>query len=167
MNISPEQCKYLINLSESKKGWKRIRFGSKTSYRTVMFGLDNEEIKYLIIKYCNDYLNITIDNVNVGIIKYETGDLFQRHIDNGGSTHRNLFSKDFIYNINVILNDDYEGGEFYLNDKPYPKPPGEIYHYKSNEYHEVKKITNGIRYSALFYIRYQDIIEFQKLKKII
>jgi len=164
MNLTKEQCEYLINLAESKDEWKRIRFGVKTSYRTVVLALEDGDIKNLIIEYCKTQLNIDIINLEVGIIKYFPGDVFARHIDMGGTKH----TKDFIYNINVLLNDDYEGGEFYLNDVPYPKPMGEIYHYKSNEYHEVKKITKGTRYSALFFLRFRDLKkDTTKIKSVI
>jgi predicted 2-oxoglutarate/Fe(II)-dependent dioxygenase YbiX len=163
MKISNNHCRYLIELSESKNLWKRVKTGG--SYYSTLFEVEDGEIKDLIIQYCSEYLNLDISTINVGILKYIEGDLIQKHVDSGSAT--NLLSKDFIYNINILLNDDYEGGEFYLNDQPYLKPVGEIYHYKSSEYHEVKKVKRGVRYCALFYIRYGDIKNWRKLKTII
>lgn len=163
MKISNSHCRYLIELSESKNLWKRVKTGG--SYYSTLFEVEDGEIKDLIIQYCSEYLNLDISTINVGILKYIEGDLIQKHIDSGSAT--NSLSRDFIYNINILLNDDYEGGEFYLNDKPYLKPMGEIYHYKSSEYHEVKKVKRGVRYCALFYIRYRDIKNWGKLKTII
>jgi predicted 2-oxoglutarate/Fe(II)-dependent dioxygenase YbiX len=154
MKISDNHCRYLIELSESKNLWKRVKING--SYYSTLFEVEDGEIKNLIIQYCGEYLNLDISTVNVGILKYVEGDLIQKHVDPG-----------FIYNINILLNDDYEGGEFYLNNQPYLKPMGEIYHYKSSEYHEVKKVKRGIRYCALFYIRYWDIKNWEKLKTII
>lgn len=154
MNLSTEQCQYLIDLCETIGGWKRKRFSPNTSYRTVPVNLGGaNDIKDLIVDYCKKYLDLDIISVNLGVIKYLPGDAFDRHRDDG--IHK--FSEDFMFNINVILNNDYEGGDFFLNDIPHVRPMGEIYHYKSNEYHGVTEITKGVRYSALFYVRYRDI----------
>lgn len=162
MKLSQEQCKFLIDLAESgSKQLIRMRNGTITRYQTVYYTIDGGELKDMITQYCMENLNLDVEVVNVGILKYEVGDSFERHIDYGGTHH----TSDFIYNINVLLNDEYEGGEFYLNDTHYPKPVGEVYHYKSNEYHEVKKITKGVRYSALFYIRHRDLKKNQNEKK--
>ena len=160
MNLSKEQCQHIIDLSETSGVWKRIRFSPNTSYRTVSVDLGGNDIKDLISEYCKRYLNLKVINVNLRVIKYLPGDAFDRHRDDGG----NKFSEDFMYNINVILNNEYEGGEFFLNDVPHIRPMGEIYHYKSNEYHGVTEITKGVRYSALFYVRYRDI-QKESIKK--
>ena len=163
MNLSIEQCNNLINLSESKNSWTRTRH-INTSYRSYPVNIDEvSDIKDLIIEYCKKYINLDVITVNLGVLKYLTGDHLGRHNDYGG----NKFTEDFVYNINVRLNDDYKGGEFYLDDSLYNKPVGELYHYKSSQYHEVKKVTEGIRYSAIFYIRYRDIKKEPNSKKII
>ena len=153
MNLSNKHCNYLIDISETKN-WKT--YDTKVHrYQVTNFELDNE-IKDIIVSYCKDILKLEISTVNVGIIKYEKDSFFGRHQDRLSESE---FNKDFLYNINVRLNDDYKGGEFYLNDSPYHKPVGEIYHYKSSQYHEVKKITEGVRYTAIFYIRERDVIK--------
>jgi predicted 2-oxoglutarate/Fe(II)-dependent dioxygenase YbiX len=157
-HLSIEQCKNLINTAESI-GWKP-EITKLHNYKVVTFEV-NDEIKDIITSYCENNLNLEIKKVNVGIMKYEKDCFFERHIDRYSESESN---HDFLYNINVRLNDDYKGGEFYLNDSPYQKPVGEIYHYKSTEYHEVKRITEGIRYTAIFYIRERDVIK-DKSKK--
>lgn len=153
MNLSDKWCRYLIDIAETKN-WKT--HNTKTyHYQVAHFELDNE-IKDIIVSYCKDILKLEISTVNVGIIKYEKDSYFARHQDR---LSQSKFNKDFLYNINVRLNDDYKGGEFYLNDSLYHKPVGEIYHYKSSQYHEVKKITEGVRYTAIFYIRERDVIK--------
>jgi len=159
MKIPDSHCRYLIELSESKNLWERVK--TNGSYYFTLFEVEDGEIKDLIIQYCSEYLNLDISTINVGILKYIKGDLIQKHIDSGSSNNP------LIYNINVLLNDNYEGGEFYLNDQPHLKPMGEIYHYRSIEYHEVKKVKKGVRYCALFYIRYRDIKNWKNVKTVI
>ena len=153
MRLSQIECNYLIDFSETKKGKAYDTKGHR--YQVTYFELYNE-IKDIIVSYCKDILKLEISRVNVGIIKCEKDSFFGRHQDR---LSKSEFTKDFLYNINVRLNDDYKGGEFYLDDSPYHKPVGEIYHYKSSQYHEVKKITEGVRYTAIFYIRERDIIK--------
>ena len=62
-----------------------------------------------------------------------------------------------------MLNDEFEGGEFYLNDtKLEGNTPGIAYTYNSFEFHEVKPVTSGIRYSMLCYVRERDFITKEK-----
>ena len=159
MKLSEEQCKYLIDTAESKNQWSRIRGGSKTSYKTVVLDLDDNSIIDLFSIYCSKILNIQHIPFRVAIIRYDKGDLIQRHKDNGsnfGDAYN--FTRDALYNINIRLNSDYKGGEFYLSDQLFYRPVGEIYHYKSDTYHEVKMITEGVRYLALLTISYQDTL---------
>lgn len=153
MNLSKQQCQHLIDLAESTYGWNPVIWG-KTKYLTAPFkNFQIDDITNIIKQYCSENLNLEVDNVNICVLKYEKGWRFERHRDYGG----NEFTGDYLYNINVLLNNEYEGGEFYLEDKPYIKPVGEIYHYESSKYHEVKQIKDGTRYSCLFYVRHRDI----------
>jgi tetratricopeptide (TPR) repeat protein len=67
---------------------------------------------------------------------------------------------DVAYNFYRIVKDFYENKYLTLvnlNDKLFVAEVGDVYHYKSTEYHEVKPITGGIRYTGLFYIRERDL----------
>lgn len=158
MNLSKEQCQCLIDLAESTYGWNSIKWG-KTSYEIAPFNnFEIDDITNIIKEYCIENINLEVDNINICVLRYKKGCGFERHIDYG----QGKFTGDYLYNINVILNDEFEGGQFWLDDKPLKKEVGEIYHYKSNQYHEVKKVTSGIRYSCLFYVRYRDIKDKKK-----
>ena len=153
MKLTIEQCTHLIELAELQTNWNYTDIKNIVSYKSVSFPIPTD-IHEIVENYCKKKLNIELDNINLGVIKYEKGDKFARHIDHDKSKE---FNKDFLYNINIRLNDNYVGGEFYLNDELFYKPMGEIYHYNSSTYHEVKEIKDGVRYLALFYIRYRDI----------
>lgn len=59
--------------------------------------------------------------------------------------------------MNILLEDDFEGGDFYLNNKKYDglKEKGEYILYKGNkEIHSVSKITKGIRKSLIVWYGY-------------
>lgn len=146
--FTKDECNEIIKFCEEQNKWN-----NKSHYHIFTFQ-PNEYITNKIINYGKEQFGLSIFNVNLGVLRYSEGDYFHRHID------RNIndeFNKDFVYNINVKLNDEYEGGEFYLNDKLFAADVGDVYHYKSTEYHEVKLITKGLRYSGLFYIRERDL----------
>ncbi len=76
------------------------------------------------------------------------------HIDR---VPESAYHKDFIWNVNIILNNDYEGGYFLINDNQYKLEEGSIYYYKSDTSHGVSKILGGNRYVFLYHIRERDI----------
>jgi hypothetical protein len=142
------ECSEIIRFSEKQNKWV-----NNSHYQLFIFKPD-QFISDKIIKYGKEKLGLSILNVNLGIVKYLVGDSYPRHIDR----HTEIeFNKDFLYNINLKLNDDFEGGDFFLNDELFVAAVGDVYHYKSTQYHEVKPITRGIRYTGLFYIRERDL----------
>jgi Rps23 Pro-64 3,4-dihydroxylase Tpa1-like proline 4-hydroxylase len=148
--FTKNECNEIISFCEKENQWEKINNG--VNYQIFLFS-PNESISDRIINYSKELLGLSILNVNLAVLKYIEGDYFPRHIDRGETG----FNRDFLYNINLKLNDDYEGGDFLLNDKVFVAEVGDVYHYKSTEFHEVKPITKGIRYTGLFYVRERDI----------
>lgn len=146
--FTKNECNEIIEFSEKEKKWI-----DKSHYQISLFQ-PNEYISNKIINYVKTHIGLSILNVNLGVIKYLVGGSYPRHIDRNKNIE---FNKDFVYNINLKLNDDYEGGNFFLNDELFFAEVGDLYHYKSTQYHEVKPITKGIRYTGLFYIRERDL----------
>lgn len=147
-----EECNSIIEESELLQNYKVFKKNG-CSYQMTVF-TPNENISSKIIQYTKTHLNLEITNVNLAVVKYLIGDYIGRHIDRNPE---NEFNKNFIYNINTRLNDDYTGGQFYLNDNPFYSEVGDTYHYKSTIWHESKPVTDGVKYTALFYIREQDV----------
>jgi len=157
--FTKEECSEMIKNAEKENKWQRNERLTKYSYFTCPLRLNENQIT-TVKKYCKDYLNLDVENISLGILKYLPNDFFARHKDKVSNLE---FNSDFIYNVNMRLNDDYEGGDFYLNDKLFNQEVGLIYNYTSDVYHEVTPITSGIRYSALFYIRERDLKRTQSL----
>lgn len=154
MKFSNFECNEIINYAENSilQEWERIEL---TNSRYFLKDISELNISQKVFKeYINENLSkYKIDNFEVFILKYIKGDFFGRHMDKA----KTEFTQDAIANINTRLNDDYIGGDFYLNDLVHNKPIGEIYNYDSDVYHEVKPITNGIRYSLLCFLRTRNI----------
>lgn len=146
--FTKNECNNIIKFSEEQNNWT-----DNSHYQIITFE-PNEYISNKIINYTKEHIGLSILNVNLGVIKYLVGNSYPRHIDRNKEIE---FNKDFIYNINLKLNDDYIGGDFFLNDELFYTEVGDVYHYKSTQYHEVKPILDGIRYIGLFYIRERDV----------
>ena len=140
--FTPDECDSIISHIESIDNWKRVDDGGGY-YHTY---LEFDWVSNRFIDYIKKTENIEISKSKfVKCLKYEVGDLFEPHKD----FHPNLdFYKTFMFNINILLNDDFGGGDFLLNGKIYPKQRG--WAYSSNELHEVREVTNGVRYSILY-----------------
>ena len=163
-----EECKEIIKYAEDKNSWitsasnhlesKGIQFPNPPLMVNMW---EHDFFRDKLKEYVKDELKLQVDNAGLDLMKYRVGDSFPRHKDRDG---RFEFNMDFLYNVNVVLNDEFDGGEFYLNDELVTyNSPGMVYHYKSDIYHEVKEVTKGTRYSALFFIRDRDLKSIYKI----
>lgn len=96
-----------------------------------------------------DINRLTSDPIN--ILKYEVGGRFKKHLDDSCSTPRTV-------SLSMVLNDDYDGGEFEFNRfkvKIEPNAGDIIVFCSSFPYqHEVHEVTKGTRYSAVKWYRF-------------
>lgn len=154
IKFSKFECNEIINYAENitLNEWQRNEHKNNKYFIKEIseFDIPQKVFKQYIIENLSKY---KIDNFQVYILKYIKGDFFGIHMDKG----KTEFTDGAISNINTRLNDDYIGGDFYLNDIVYNKPVGEIYNYDSDVYHEVKPIINGIRYSLLCFLRFRNV----------
>ena len=147
--FSKEECSELIEWIENLNNFKQAKLG-KYHYSE----LDESFPGYDKIRnWCN--LNLRFkSNGWLQCFKYFHGQSFPPHKDRNSEFE---FSKDSLINVNVVLNDDYDGGEFYTNGVYYKNEPGMIYWYPSNQLHGVTEIKNGIRYVLLYTIREREV----------
>lgn len=155
--FTSEECDIIISHIENKNNWERADDGDSRYYHIY---LELDWVSNKFIDYIKKVENIDVsDSKFVKCLKYEIGDFFKPHTD----FRPNLdFYKTFMYNINILLNDDFEGGDFLVNNQFYPKQRGWVYYYSSNEIHEVREVTNGVRYSILYGV-FSDTIVRNKL----
>ena len=77
-------------------------------------------------------------------LKYIKGDFMSLHND-GDYAHASLSG-------NMLLNDNFEGGEFVLNGSVVQSAIGNIFTFGRFVEHEVKVVKSGIRYSIHFHL---------------
>ena len=112
-------------------------------FQTVTKGVD---------EYLNKFLefpsNMSRDS-GYSLLRYKSGDYIGQHIDASARSPREL-------SCSLILNDNYEGGEFAFFDKKlkFDLKKGDIIIFPSNFMfpHEVLPITSGVRYAIITWI---------------
>lgn len=158
-----DECNKIIDFLENKNEWEHIHRldpdGDLYAEYYINKFVNDDIVINSFKKYIKSEFLFDVNIVNVYALKYLPNCKFGRHFDRQFNYE---FNKDFVYNINVTLNDNFEGGEFWLDDKLFEgNEPGIVYYYNSTQWHEVKPIKNGVRYSMLCYIRERDFIKKQ------
>jgi predicted 2-oxoglutarate/Fe(II)-dependent dioxygenase YbiX len=156
--LTKQECQDIINYSESLDYWERRESpkGNEVKYKYFVMDISNFELigdKFL--NYIEKNLNYKLSFVTILLLKYVKGDYFGRHID---ANNNEKYSHDGIENVNTVLNDTFKGGDFYLDNEKIKTTIGHVYNYKSDTYHEVTEITEGVRYSLLCYVRTRNLI---------
>ncbi len=93
------------------------------------------------------------------LLIYQVGDFFKPHVDGITYSESNISSINNVLSGGYILNNNFKGGEFYLNKKKLKTNIGKIFTFGRNEIHEVKPVTEGIRYSIHFAVNSSKIKE--------
>lgn len=83
------------------------------------------------------------------LLRYKTGEHYSQHVDSSAKHPRHL-------SCSIILNEDYEGGEFAFFDRSikFRPPKGSAIMFPSNFMypHEITQVTKGTRYSIVTWI---------------
>jgi predicted 2-oxoglutarate/Fe(II)-dependent dioxygenase YbiX len=146
--FTKSECDSIINsFYISSEKWKNI----DRSYESNLIQC-NDNTKWIFDRLVNffeknsDYSIINLKK-EIHFHIFKKNDWFGLHND----------SRDFrLFSIGVILNDDYSGGEFKIYDSGeslIKKEIGNTYVFNVETSHEVTKITDGIRYSLIWFIQ--------------
>lgn len=109
-----------------------------------------ESVSNVSKKYHKEFKHFTI-NVDTGyqLLRYKEGQFYTQHVDSFITQQRSL-------SCSLILNDDYEGGEFcFWDGTMMHKPPkGAAIVFPSNFMypHEIRPVTKGERYSIITWL---------------
>ena len=119
------------------------------SSETFFCDMRNKELIDVIKKYI--ILNEKVEYIsNIHYINYKIGEEAKEHVDRGKS----------IRSYVMLLNDSFEGGEFYLGKTYIPLKIGEIIEFDAKSLHSVKPITIGNREVIIIFIK--TILKYQK-----
>jgi Rps23 Pro-64 3,4-dihydroxylase Tpa1-like proline 4-hydroxylase len=105
----------------------------------------------ILAKCCGKFTNLRVtSDTGYDLLRYETGQFYTQHTDSFEEQPRML-------SCSIVLNDDYEGGEFAFFDREltYKIPKGSAILFPSNFMypHEIMPVTSGTRYSIITWFR--------------
>ena len=112
------------------------------SSKTFFCDLGNEKLIKIIKKYIpindkTEYIS------NIHYIKYLTGEEAKPHADKDSA------DRTFI----MLLNDNFEGGDFYLENEKTEFKKGDLLEFDSSKIHSVKKIEKGEREVLVIWVK--------------
>jgi predicted 2-oxoglutarate/Fe(II)-dependent dioxygenase YbiX len=118
----------------TRKRYNKEDYNSSiVSSETFFCDLSNKEL----VEVASRYAKLTPDTYisNIHYINYKEGDECKAHVDEWSSV------RTFI----ILLNDDFEGGEFYIDGEDVPFKVGDVLEFDDKAIHGVKKVTKGNR----------------------
>ena len=157
--FTKDECKTIINLNKSNsQSWEH----RNRLYESLLIQY-NSETMWLFDKlklFFEDITEIKMPNLNKDIHYhiFKKDNYFGLHSDNLANR---------VYSMGVLLNDNFEGGDFILYDKDgvsLNKTIGNTYIFDVSIKHEITKIKDGERYSIIWFIT-NDNIKIEKWQK--
>ncbi len=153
--FTKDECKNIIDdvLSNYESFYVNRQFETDTSSYHKIEITEKTWYYYRLKNWFRDELNLGEADGYLTLFYYQEGDRFPIHVDRIQNTE---FYYDAVYNVNVMLNEDYEGGEFILDNVEYKQPAGMVYYYESTKPHGVKVVKSGSRYTLIYFVRERD-----------
>lgn len=154
--FSEEYCQKIIDSFQNTD----LLFHQKThnrNYKKFKIDLKDEFYKWLI----EDVDNLIKKNLGNShyitlwliILKYDTGDYFLPHTDGYGKTENRCLSG----GVELSKREEFEGGDFVVNNIPRKFERGKLITHKIDEIHEITKVTKGTRWSLHFGINNRNV----------
>lgn len=155
--ISLEKCQELINLEHNWHVDPVINHdGTPDKYASIIRQVKQSFVPHLFEVWDGGKV------LGTKVMKYEVGDFVLEHRDRTGMLHSDCYepgldlrSKDLMI---IPLNDDYEGGKLTVEGVEIPQKVGSLIQIPQPEgdinarpKHGVSKVTEGTRYSLVFW----------------
>lgn len=144
--LEKEECEYLIQFIKNFKHINNVEINRNVD----VYSFDTTDIIPNLNKKLNE-IGI-IDSPSFNINKYTIGSFFEKHKDMGGKNDPNSERVKTLI-INLSNESDYGGGDLIINNTIVNKKSGSAFLFPSTTLHELKPITNGVRYSLVIWLR--------------
>lgn len=154
--FTKEECDYIIQLSNkyallgSNGRWEKFD-NFKYKFYTLNSTIDVDWVIERLCNYFEEEMNLQLFSrpTVLNLHHYTIGDEFGKHIDTGNPIKE--------WNIGIILNKNYEGGDYIIYDKDdnpiiIDKEIGNVCIYQSQTPHEVTPIISGERWTIAMFI---------------
>ncbi len=155
----------ILKIFHSKDWSSNYEYHYENWKRNIWFKIgDVDEFKFI-----KDLINSDLKKIDedykvsdwITFLIYEEGDFFGLHTDD--VLQYDSKKKKVLYTGGYLLNEDFEGGEFIINNQKNESKVGDLFLFERHLKHEVLKIKNGIRYSLHFAVETTNLNK--KIKK--
>jgi hypothetical protein len=157
--FSKEECDSIMSYNKTDiTNW--LMGDRKYNSQPINYSLETKWLFDKLEDFVERKANIKIRTIKktIHFHKFTKGDWFGKHND---------VRDDRVYAVGVLLNDDFEGGDFKLhnpNEIILNKVVGNAYLFDVRIEHEITPILDGERYSLLWFLQNEHIkIEINKL----
>ena len=154
-NFPYEASKYQTHDSGAIVKQERVKMSDAwIKKESVFYTAVKSCFEEVIVKYKTDFPLFSVGRTtDFRINKYGKGGFMSRHVDNIHHSHGQQYGYPQVSAL-LYLNDDYEGGEFYVADKKFCPAKGSAIVFPSNFMfpHEAKTVTQGTRWSVVTWL---------------
>jgi predicted 2-oxoglutarate/Fe(II)-dependent dioxygenase YbiX len=154
-NFPYEASKYQTHDSGAIVKQERVKMSDAwIKKESVFYTAVKSCFEEVIVKYKTDFPLFSVGRTtDFRINKYGKGGFMSRHVDNIHHSHGQQYGYPQVSAL-LYLNDDYEGGEFYVADKKFCPAKGSAIIFPSNFMfpHEAKTVTSGTRWSIITWL---------------
>ena len=160
--LTNSECNQILDLCNNLE-FKRSRVSDSNDYSEITDYRTSYEITLSNDTFISNLLLPKLEKFGVNslpnfikVIRYETGQEFKYHVDNGGVFDYRIKS------ISIQLSDEYEGGEMvvwgYDGDLLFNKEIGNLIIFNSELPHQVFPIKSGVRYVLVMWLSEENIV---------
>ena len=147
--LTESECEYIIDFTKKYDSIKSYG-ASKLEFFHIK---DYSNFKFLEKKLNTiNIINQPVFNIN----KYQKGFYFLPHADRGGINDPDRLRLKTVI-INLSKNNTFSGGDLYISRKRVSGNQGDAFVMDASTIHEVKKVTEGIRYSIAIWATINNI----------
>ena len=154
-NFPYEASKYQTHDSGAIVKQERVKMSDAwIKKESVFYTAVKSCFEEVIVKYKTDFPLFSVGRTtDFRINKYGKGGFMSRHVDNIHHSHGQQYGYPQVSAL-LYLNDDYDGGEFYVADKKFCPIKGSAIIFQSNFMfpHEAKPVTKGTRWSIVTWL---------------
>lgn len=162
--LTPLECDQIIKEFNNSLVSGSVVGPSKNSRKSLVRFIEIDSIHEKILNTINNLVslkNFYIEkNEDIQFTKYREGDYFDWHTDTSyDSDDISEKIKNRTYSAVIQLNEEYEGGDFLYEDTKtkevivLKRKRGSIFLFNSSIRHRVDKVTKGIRYSLVIWLK--------------
>ena len=154
-NFNFQPSTYSSHKGKTDNSDERVRMGEWwIRYNSIFYGDIKTAIENTCRRYSEEFPLFSVQHMtDFRINRYSEGGFMSRHVDNIHHSHGQQYGYPQV-SVLLYLNDDYEGGDFYVANIRFEPEKGSGIIFPSNFMfpHEARTVTKGTRWSIVAWL---------------